>query len=271
MLSDRAVLNMNTAYRLTGPRGGGEGAPYNIIAPLLDADYIINVPKLKTHSFMTLTLGVKNLMGAVPGLQKPQLHARFHNKNDFASMLIDVAAIVAPQLTIVDAIDCMEGNGPSAGTKRHLGLTLASRDLFTQDWYIAKLIGVSPSDVPTIALSEKRSLTHPDDIDLRGDEVLNIEVPFILPEAAKPNFASGIFNFIGKPAMYIANKMSAPRPVLNGVLCTGCGKCAESCPPKIISITSGKAVFANKGCIACFCCQEMCPEKAIEIKRRLNI
>jgi uncharacterized protein (DUF362 family)/Pyruvate/2-oxoacid:ferredoxin oxidoreductase delta subunit len=270
-LSSRAALNMNTSYRLTGPRGGGEGSQYNIIAPLLDADYIINVPKLKTHSFVTLTLGVKNLMGAVPGLQKPQLHARFRDKNDFASMLIDVAAIVAPQLTIVDAVDCMEGNGPSAGTKRRLGLTLASRDVFTQDWYIARLIGVSPDDVPTIALSERRSLARPGEISLMGDEAQIVEEPFILPDAAKPNFASGVFNFLGKPAMYIANKMSAPRPVLSGALCSGCGKCAESCPVKIITIADGKAEFKQKGCIECFCCQEMCPEKAIQIKRRLNL
>ncbi len=46
--------------------------------------------------------------------------------------------------------------------------------------------------------------------------------------------------------------------------CIGCGRCAESCPQKIITIAGGKAKIAPRGCISCYCCQEMCPVQAVK-------
>ena len=73
-----------------------------------------------------------------------------------------------------------------------------------------------------------------------------------------------------KPLRAVLGRLLKPYPKLDVKKCVGCGKCAESCPPKIIVIEGRKAHFTRKGCISCFCCQEMCPAKAIGVKRSLS-
>ena len=64
----------------------------SLIEPFLDGDFLINLPKLKTHGMVGYSGAVKNLFGAVPGLQKPELHCRFPEKEDFSQMLVDICA-----------------------------------------------------------------------------------------------------------------------------------------------------------------------------------
>ena len=71
--------------------------------------------------------GIKNMFGTIPGLEKPQLHYRWPDIDDFSRMLLEVAQTVNPQLTVIDAIDAMEGNGPTGGTVRPVSYTHLSR------------------------------------------------------------------------------------------------------------------------------------------------
>ena len=75
--------------------------------------------------------GIKNLFGTIPGLEKPQLHYRWPDIDDFSRMLLEVAQTVNPQLTVIDAIDAMEGNGPTGGTVRPMHMLFAARDFYT--------------------------------------------------------------------------------------------------------------------------------------------
>jgi uncharacterized protein (DUF362 family) len=116
----------------------------------MDADVVINLPKVKSHVQLTLTLGVKNLFGCVPGKMKAWWHMEAGKDGDrFGEMLVETARAINPDLTIVDAIIGHEGNGPSGGEPRHLGVLGASRNVFALDRAMVKLLQVDPQRIPT--------------------------------------------------------------------------------------------------------------------------
>lgn len=118
----------------------------------MEADVIINLPKVKSHVQLTMTLGVKNLFGCVPGKMKAWWHMEAGKDVDrFGEMLVETARTLAPNLTIVDGIIAHEGNGPSNGDPRRLGIMAASEDVFALDRAILKMLQVEPEQVPTMA------------------------------------------------------------------------------------------------------------------------
>ncbi len=237
---------------------------FAIIRPLLEADLIINCPKLKTHGLTVMSAGVKNLFGCIPGLKKPELHYQKPTVEAFTAMLLDLCETVKPQLTIMDAVDCMEGNGPGGGTVRHMGYTIASRDVYAIDEVGVQLMGIRPILAPLIRLARRRGLSDPAAVQTVGDAVTPAAPPFALPDtiitkehSLTPN---GIFRLLfGRKRTF---------PLIVPERCIGCGRCAESCPRHLIDIIGRKAVIARKGCISCFCCQEMCPANAIDTIRK---
>ena len=98
-----------------------------------DADVIINLCKLKTHGMMGMSNAVKNMFGIIPGTVKPEFHFKFPDHNDFADMLIDLNESFKPHLCICDAVTGMEGNGPTSGTPRDIGLIAASENPYKLD------------------------------------------------------------------------------------------------------------------------------------------
>ena len=97
-----ALLNLETGSARVPARDPKMCTEFNLIDPVRQADVIVSVGKLKTHCMTGLSGGVKNLFGCIPGLQKPQLHYRYQNRDDFCSMLVDLAQTVAPVLTVMD-------------------------------------------------------------------------------------------------------------------------------------------------------------------------
>ena len=268
-LSDVAALNADVSYQTVKAAHGGAIPSFNIVTPIAQADLLINIAKLKTHAMTLLSAGIKNLFGCVPGLQKPELHYRHPDIEDFSNMLVTLARTVAPALTLIDAIDAMEGDGPTGGTVRHLGLTLAARDLFTQDWFACSLIGIDPERV--VMLRRAKALGLIDErVEIVGDQPVYAEPPFKQPRATGVDFTGHLPEPLGRPLRAVLGGLLKPYPKLDASKCVGCGKCAESCPPKIIVIANRKAHFTRKGCISCFCCQEMCPARAIGVRRSLS-
>lgn len=263
-------LNYDTGWREIRCAEGFENRSFNIINPLADTDYIINIAKLKTHSMTTLSAGIKNLFGAIPGLQKPEFHYKYPELRDFSNMLVEVAATVGADITVIDAVEAMEGNGPNGGDMRYMGLTFASRSLYAQDYVAARLMGLVPESVVMLRLALEKGLLSPEDIELVGDAVQAADPPFKLPDSAALDFMSFVPRIFRGQAFRAMTKILKPLPKLEREKCIGCGKCAESCPPHIIEMSGGKAVIPIKGCISCFCCQEMCPVHAIKVKRRLR-
>ncbi|MBU0671801.1 MAG: DUF362 domain-containing protein, partial [Candidatus Margulisbacteria bacterium] len=88
-----------------------------IAQAVLDADVIINLPKLKTHGWTLYTGAIKNMFGAVPGFFKTKYHIFAPQPYEFSEMLVDILEVTKPQVNIMDAVIGMEGPGPSAGNK----------------------------------------------------------------------------------------------------------------------------------------------------------
>lgn len=261
-----AKLNFDTSFSDMGCENFEEVRSFPIITPVHEADFIISLPKLKTHCMTTLSGAVKNLFGTIPGLTKPEFHYRFPEKERFCTMLVDLALTVKPDLTIVDAVDAMEGDGPSAGQKKYMGLTLAATNPFSLDIAMSKTIGLTPESVPTIKNSVKRKLNEK--YTICGDyEKEPLVEDFLMPRSKTVDFKDNIPAFIRKPALFVMNKLFTPLPKVDTKKCVGCGKCAQSCPAKTISIESKKAHINYKNCIHCFCCHEMCPVRAISVRR----
>jgi uncharacterized protein (DUF362 family) len=126
---------------------------------VMDADVVINLPKVKSHVQLTLTLGVKNLFGCVPGKMKAWWHLEAGKDADrFGEMLVETARTIDPDLTILDGIIGHEGNGPSAGEPRPLGVLGASRDVFALDRAMVELLQVAPQLIPTQRAAERLGL-----------------------------------------------------------------------------------------------------------------
>ncbi len=141
------------------------------------ADVVINLPKVKSHMQLTLTLGVKNLFGCVPGKMKAWWHMEAgKDANRFGEMLVETARAINPNLTILDGIIGHEGNGPSGGEPRKLGVLAASANVFALDRAMVEVLNVSPAQVPTVAASQRLGICP---------ELDDIQFPNLCPDLLK--------------------------------------------------------------------------------------
>lgn len=155
----------------------------------IDADVVINLPKVKSHMQLTMTLGVKNLFGCVPGKMKAWWHMEAGKDADlFGEMLVETAKAIAPNLTIIDGIIGHEGNGPSGGEPKDLGVLGASTDVFALDRAMIDILNVDPMVVPTLAAQFKQGLcSELAEIDFPYCKPPDLQVPdWKLPDALTP-------------------------------------------------------------------------------------
>ncbi|MBI5809893.1 MAG: DUF362 domain-containing protein [Deltaproteobacteria bacterium] len=229
---------------------------------VLNADGIINVPKLKTHAQLLLTLGVKNLFGCVPGKRKAQWHlAAGVDASNFAGMMLDLHSFLNPRLTVIDGVVAMEGNGPASGTPRPLGLIIASPDAIAADTVTAHILGVRPDALPILKAASLRSIkeTVLGNITIEGEKIEDVKAAgFKLPPLASVNFSAGLPYFMDRAL----RKALTSRPHIDASRCTLCNICVEVCPPGIME-KKERINIDYDGCIRCYCCQELCPGGAI--------
>jgi uncharacterized protein (DUF362 family) len=145
---------------------------------VLGADFIVSMPKVKTHHWSGVTLSMKNMFGVVPGVKygwpKNLLHWR-----GIQQSIVDVVATVPIHFVIADAIVCMEGNGPLTGTARRLDRIILSDDPVAADAACVRLMGLLPERVPHIAETAKfLGNVSPDRIDQLAVAVVSPAVPF---------------------------------------------------------------------------------------------
>lgn len=230
---------------------------------LADCDAIITCAKLKTHAMLGMTGAVKNQFGIVPGLMKPEFHALYPQVPDFCNMLLDLNEFIRPRLAIIDGVDGMEGNGPSAGTVRQVGCLIASDSVYHADVVMAHIMGLTPAEMPLIHAAHERGLAPEEigEIEISGDtDSFRIE--------DFQNLPIGGVQFGGREdsvLMQLVRSLLMRRPHVNTRGCVGCGLCARNCPAHAIRMKDVPKFDLHK-CIRCFCCQEMCPKEAISVK-----
>lgn len=232
-----------------------------------DCDYLVNLPKFKTHNYTILTGAIKNLFGLVPGTYKTELHKNYSEVNDFSKMLVDIYEIARPALTIVDGILAMEGDGPAtSGKLRQMNLLLASCDGVAVDCVMALIMGIKPNDIFSTKEAAKRGLgvANINSILVLGEKLEDVRgEPFLLPST------STLIKRVPKPIIELAKRLIKYYPYIECDNCISCAACIQACPNKIISMKNDRIVFDYSKCIACFCCQEVCPTSAIKVKKSI--
>ncbi len=243
---------------------------FELIKPMTEADCIIDLCKIKTHALTAFSGAAKNMFGAVPGLSKFELHARFTEATSFTCMLNDLCLLLKPRLCIADGIRGMQGNGPTAGVTRDFGFVVASRDAFSCDRCCVALLGIDAASVPQLADAIKRGLCDAEfslaDTNLSETEFEAIRIKDLLLPDTHSTGAVSMIARLQKMGGGRVIKLFQPKPKVRKSDCVGCGKCAEYCPVHTIEMKTGRPKIHRDKCIRCFCCQELCPKKAIYIK-----
>ncbi len=240
------------------------GPPFGkieIAREAMEANSVINIAKLKTHTQMLLTLGVKNIFGCIVGFRKPEWHLRNGIDRDmFATLLVKIYAAVNPCITIIDGVLAMEGQGPGkSGLPRPIGIIAGSSSAFALDRAICQMIGIEPDRLPTNKAARQLGLA-PDDVTVQGD--FEMIQKFKLPDMGKVTFGP-------KPVQRMIRKHLLQRPVVDSSLCELCGECWRYCPAKAISRGKKRIVFDYDKCIRCYCCLEICPQGVLRAKETL--
>lgn len=262
-----AELNFDLSAKRVTSLGHNKERTFNIITPIMEADLVINVCKLKTHNLTGMSGAVKNLFGVIPGTEKLEMHALYPNLTDFSAMICDLCKTVCDSVKtvhVIDAVIGMEGNGPTNGKPKKLGFIGVSRDPFALDEACAETIGMKGLS----SINEQAKIYgFLPEYDVFGDGTeAFVCKDFRLPDSSNANKSA--INILSKLFGGKLMESLRPRPVIDGKKCVGCGECTRSCPAKTIIIINKKVAFIHKkDCIKCFCCQELCPKDAIKIKK----
>jgi len=240
---------------------------FRITRYINEVDAVISIAKYKTHSLMYYTGAVKNLYGLIPGLKKSDYHKDHADYRSFSKVISGLYSFVHSKidLSIVDGIIGMEGEGPSAGQQRNFGVIFTSESASALDFVAAGMMGFKRDQLGYIYESMKFEGVDPLQIEV-SEEWKNFKFKNVKHKkislmikllSVSPGFLKNLF----KKAYNYA-------PDFNDK-CRLCNICLESCPVKAISLDSknGKMSIDYNECIKCMCCHELCPYHAVYIKK----
>jgi uncharacterized protein (DUF362 family)/ferredoxin len=259
----------------------------------LEADLMINMPKLKTHFEAGMSVCLKNLMGCLVGQENKKKTHR-----NLAENILHINEYLKPHLHIVDGLIAMEGLGPTRGIPVHMGLILAGQDPLLIDLLCAHLALFDYKKIPTLKLAEERGLLKKGHHDIiKSLEIEQYKRSFLPPVAGlaarlihspkRQKYFLAIrntpfFNYLCSTKMggkilfqtglrqdvFIEDEMRLGRLSLSEQRCSRCMKCSDYCP---VGIKLPENLESDRErCIECLYCFMVCPEKAIDFEGELG-
>jgi uncharacterized protein (DUF362 family) len=154
-----------------------------VFKPFLDADVVINLPKMKVHLAGTVTLGLKNWNGIIPNVHPSDQQQGAH-RIDLGQKMADLYRIRKADLTIIDGIIGMEGQGPHAGSPIEMNLILAGQDTVAVDAVTATIMGFQPMEIPAVRCA---GVEGQGELDLEKIEVVGEKVANVMKHFKRPN------------------------------------------------------------------------------------
>jgi uncharacterized protein (DUF362 family)/Pyruvate/2-oxoacid:ferredoxin oxidoreductase delta subunit len=240
-----------------------ESRSYHISRYAFDVDFIISLPKLKTHVLTNFTGAIKNSYGFIPGIKKSDYHKKHPDARSFSNVAVDIFSIVKPGLYIMDGGLALEGDGPASGDQKWLGYLFASTDAVAMDSAVMTLLCKRERHVWPTEIAAGRGLGIADisQIDLSG-----------------PAFKKGLIEDFKMPGNFYLNFIPSflvrslepyiwARPAMNDDNCTMCEICMDNCPQDAISVRDGNMRIDYNKCIKCMCCHELCPDNAVFLNK----
>nr|MDO8135452.1 DUF362 domain-containing protein [Candidatus Njordarchaeum guaymaensis] len=246
--------------RIPAPKGAMRLSEMYIAKPVLDAQLVVSVPKLKNHNLTKFTGALKNLFGTVPTATRMKLHA-LGNIRYFSQGIADIVSATKPGLAVMDGVIGMDGNGPSYGTIKKAGIIVASRDSVALDAVCSSIVGYNENEILTTFEASSRGLGHGAlrDIQVKGLDVRGLNLSWdkvkTMPLDMVP---SRLFK------MMIG--LVYTRPKLIKANCARCATCASHCPAHAIRLDPYPVLDYNR-CLRCFTCNEICPNGAYELRK----
>jgi uncharacterized protein (DUF362 family) len=252
--------------------GGKVVKSFTIAKAAVEADILVSMCKLKNHTLMYFTGAMKNLLGCVPGLLKPQFHMRFPDRLRFGQMLTDLNLALRSDFSIMDAIVGMEGPGPGSGYPRAVGAILASADPLALDRTACRIINLDPDLVANLEDAKGRGVWISSDAEI---EIVGTQPEDIVVEDWKhvPRVAVS-----ERKIPPVFRNLFVSRPFFSRTKCVACKACVTICPVQALELVPDPKAKVKKSvrvnydtCIRCYCCHEVCADDAIIVKRRRPI
>lgn len=238
---------------------------------VVDADLIINMPKLKTHKGYVYTGAIKNFFGLLGN--KMNVHMTHKNKIQFQKHLADIYFGVEETnhtkmpkvLTIMDAVIAMEGKGPRAGNPKKIGLLIAGFNSAAVDIVGYSLMNGKPKDLDAInSLASRTNLP----VDLKQLNIIGVKNinNYVIKDFKKPPVANLRKKEVQDKFSKIAGKIMSLYISIDRKKCILCEQCVKHCPAEALVKRNNRIEIDREACIECFCCGESCPNDAITAK-----
>jgi uncharacterized protein (DUF362 family) len=175
-------LNLDEISEVRLPRPAKRLESLWLPQTIVQCDLLISLPKMKTHHWAGVTLGMKNLFGLVPGAVYGWPKNILHWAGIDESILA-VNSAVPRMFTIVDGVEGMEGNGPIQGKRKHVGVIVAGKDRVAVDATCCRVMGVDPQLVRHLSMAQTASQTVASCVRQIGEPVEKVRTDFeLVPE-----------------------------------------------------------------------------------------